>query len=81
MTLTINNAIFAAFLSDWQQKNAALQQSARVSFTLPMEHAHDRDCQIDPETRLCQVCGVEHGAPCPVCGGRGFHANGCSSKR
>ena len=25
----------------------------------------------------CTTCGVAHGDPCPVCGGRGFHVGKC----
>lgn len=41
-------------------------------------HTKDSDCTVDPTTHLCTVCGVEHGEPCPRCGARGFHKNGCA---
>lgn len=46
-----------------------------------MEHRRDSDCQghIDPKTDSCKVCGVYHGEPCPDCGGRGYHNEGCPS--
>ncbi len=39
-------------------------------------HTKDEDCTLDP-TGTCTVCGVLHGTPCPACGGRGFHREGC----
>lgn len=43
------------------------------------QHARDEDCDVDPETDTCRVlaCQVYHGDPCSVCGGRGFHHDGC----
>jgi len=41
-------------------------------------HTKDADCTIDPATGLCSVCGVADGEPCPECGGRSFHLDGCS---
>jgi hypothetical protein len=43
-------------------------------------HTQDRDCDVDAETGLCRECGVEQGAPCPGCGGRSFHTDGCYAK-
>lgn len=43
------------------------------------EHAKDSDCSIDPRTDCCEVCEVYHGDPCPCCGQRGFHAEGCDA--
>ena len=42
---------------------------------MTVQHAHtkDADCTVDPETLLCQGCGVYHGDPCEQCGGAGFH--------
>ena len=40
-------------------------------------HEKDQDCTVDPKTWCCTVCGVYHGDPCWVCGGRGFHKPGC----
>jgi len=40
-------------------------------------HTKDEDCDVDPETNNCRVCGVYHGDPCAVCGGRGFHRPWC----
>ncbi len=28
---------------------------------------------------MCPGCCVDHGDPCPICSGRGFHADGCTS--
>jgi hypothetical protein len=40
-----------------------------------VRHQHDDDCTVrDGE---CIVCGVYHGGPCPACGGRGYHREGC----
>jgi len=36
-------------------------------------HTTDQDCTVDPRTNCCRECGVEHGDPCDVCHGRGFH--------
>ena len=41
-----------------------------------MDHSKDSDCTLD-STDICVVCGTYHGDPCPVCGGRGFHKEGC----
>ncbi len=49
--------------------------------TYPYEvkrHTQDSDCTVDPETGLCTVCGVLHGEPCILCGGRGYHALDCA---
>lgn len=43
------------------------------------DHSKDSDCTVDRETNCCQVCRVYHGEPCPVCGGTGFHVNGCAN--
>lgn len=40
-------------------------------------HTRDEQCTVNWRTGTCTVCGVEHGAPCPECNGRGFHAVGC----
>lgn len=40
-------------------------------------HTTDTDCTLD-DTDTCTVCGVTHGDPCPECGGRGYHNEGCS---
>jgi hypothetical protein len=40
-------------------------------------HTQDSDCTLSPELD-CLECGVAHGAPCPCCKGRGFHAPGCT---
>ncbi len=42
-----------------------------------MTHVADTDCTPDPETGCCSECGVEHGEPCEVCGGCGFHKSWC----
>lgn len=45
------------------------------------EHTHDTDCTVNPETNTCDACGVEHGEPCPECGGCAFHTSNCSEVR
>jgi hypothetical protein len=40
------------------------------------DHAQDSDCTLD-STDVCVECGTYHGDPCPICGGRGFHKEGC----
>lgn len=40
-------------------------------------HTRDEDCALDPDG-VCTTCGVYHGDPCPDCGGRGYHAEGCA---
>ena len=40
-------------------------------------HESDAECTLD-EDDCCEVCGVMHGDPCEECGGRGYHAAGCS---
>lgn len=47
---------------------------------LDQNHGHeaDADCDVDPATNECRVCGVDHGGPaCSVCGGVAFHRDGC----
>lgn len=39
-------------------------------------HSRDSDCTLD-DFDCCVFCGVWHGDPCPVCGGRGYHAEDC----
>jgi hypothetical protein len=39
-------------------------------------HTKDSDCQIDA-TNCCTECGVYHGEPCALCGGRGYHELKC----
>jgi hypothetical protein len=41
------------------------------------DHVKDSDCTVDQATNLCTGCGVEHGEPCPACGRRAFHRDGC----
>lgn len=40
------------------------------------EHCHDEDCVIG-EDGCCIECGSADGPPCPECGGRLFHRDGC----
>ena len=42
-------------------------------------HSTDADCagHVSRKTLTCSVCGVYHGDPCPLCGGRGYHADNC----
>lgn len=39
-------------------------------------HTKDSDCTVG-ETGACVICHVTHGDPCPECGGRAFHKDGC----
>lgn len=32
---------------------------------------------IDPNTLLCNACGVSHADPCEICSLSGYHADGC----
>ncbi len=49
-------------------------------------NAHETDADCAPylppddgtEVLECPVCRVWHGDPCPVCGGRGYHNEGCA---
>lgn len=41
-------------------------------------HTRDEHCVVG-DNGCCTVCGVSHGDPCPDCGGRGFHNEGCAS--
>lgn len=53
-----------------------------VFATLPPNvHEKDEDCDVDPETGICRLCGVYHdeGNRCVECGGRAFHKEGCST--
>jgi len=45
----------------------------------PKRHTTDAHCTLDVDDQ-CVVCGVSHGAPCPRCEGRGFHAQDCPSE-
>lgn len=40
-------------------------------------HEKDEDCDVG-EDGTCRGCGVSHVDLCGVCGGRGFHREGCS---
>ena len=42
-------------------------------------HTTDADSEVDPSTDCCVGCGVLHGEPCEVCGGRGFHNVPCAA--
>ena len=41
-----------------------------------VNHQQDSDCDVDVYGE-CVLCGVLHGEPCPVCGGKGFHQYEC----
>lgn len=43
-------------------------------------HATDAQCSVNSDTNTCDGCGVEHGAPCPECSGRGFHKVNCNQQ-
>jgi len=40
-------------------------------------HIKDDDCVDFDNTGTCIECGVGHGDPCPKCGARAFHKDGC----
>ena len=40
------------------------------------QHTRDSDCTLGTDG-CCIECGVAHGDPCHLCGGRGFHADDC----
>jgi hypothetical protein len=43
-----------------------------------MEHLQDSDCTVNPDTLLCDVCGVMHDEDgCAECGGHAFHKPTC----
>ena len=42
-----------------------------------VRHTADEQCDVDPATDCCRVCGVLHGEPCRVCGARGYHRADC----
>jgi hypothetical protein len=45
-------------------------------------HTKDEDCDVDPKTSTCRVCGVGHMEPrCVDCGKLAFHADGCPESR
>lgn len=68
--------------------NAAQERADETPATLPSrsarsfpesgKHSRDEDCTVDAAVDMCTGCGVAHGDPCPECGGRGFHREGCS---
>lgn len=41
-----------------------------------MHAPRDEDCILDSEG-ACIVCGMFHGEPCAICGGRAYHRFGC----
>lgn len=41
------------------------------------EHTEDSDCDVDPETWTCRICGVDHSGQCLRCLGHGFHTAVC----
>jgi hypothetical protein len=43
------------------------------------EHITDADCTIGDDD-CCVECGVLHGDPCPECGGKGYHVDGCQAE-
>ena len=55
------------------------QKERGISMTNNSPHEKDSDCDVDPQTNCCRVCGVDHSGQCPVCGGRGFHKEGCAN--
>lgn len=55
-----------------------IEDTLRRAEAIYAEHSRDEDCDVDPESDCCRLCGVYHGDPCPECRGRGFHVDGCS---
>jgi len=37
------------------------------------------ECDEDIESGLCRICHVEMTAPCPTCGGCGYHVQPCAA--
>ena len=60
-------------------RSAALWRVDRLLKETTVNHSQDSDCTVNPETNCCYGCGVEHGDPCPVCGGRGYHRADCGN--
>lgn len=44
----------------------------------PLPHVVNSDCDVDPASNSCRLCGVDHGGDCRYCGPGGFHAFGCA---
>jgi hypothetical protein len=64
-------------LKGWEMRCSHVDEVVRQALkTVEGRHSQDTDCMVGPDG-CCVVCGVEHGEPCPACGGRGFHAAGC----
>lgn len=55
----------------------ALNQELRNAENGLMPHDRDSDCDVDPKTLCCTICGVDHSGTCPECGGHGFHKPDC----
>jgi len=57
----------------------ALSPAAMVAYTERGADALCDDCgeAIDPDTLCCTACGIGHMEPCPDCGRRGVHRDGC----
>jgi hypothetical protein len=43
----------------------------------PKDHIADEHCIVDPHKNVCIICDTYHGALCPDCGCRAFHAPSC----
>jgi hypothetical protein len=64
---------------DGAEVEAAYEPEDVTAMLGPDVHRHDGACVLD-EHDCCRVCGVWHGDPCAVCGGRGFHRIWCSEQ-
>lgn len=65
----------AGFALRWYRRLVLQRDTAWVA-----EHVKDLDCKghVGKDDNTCTVCGAYHGDPCERCGGRAFHAPGCS---
>ncbi len=65
-------------LGDWPQNLSDGTKTLLSSIPLdPTLHTDDFHCLVDPETRLCVICNVDHGGECCLCLGRGYHKFPC----
>lgn len=54
----------------------ASQRDTESAATDTTTHSHDTDCTVGDDGE-CTGCHVYHGDPCPTCGQRAYHADGC----
>ena len=60
----------------WVWLQSATQPAAPQEGSINPEY---HECDEDIESGLCRICHVEMTAPCPTCGGLGFHAQPCAA--